>query len=140
MSRKPRNPGSGKPPHNGPAAGPGWGGAAKGEGRKSAGKLIPGAGPKAGCAVPGVQGFVPLYRTLEKRERIEAAMQYKWEVMNDPNEFTQHRLKASDDILDREIGKPTAAPEEGAGGMTIRIIGGLPDDARDDDHAADAAS
>jgi hypothetical protein len=104
MPRKPRNPGSGKPPHNGPAQGRGWGGAAKGKGRKSAGKLIPGAAVKAGCAVPGVQDFVPTYKGLADKERIEALKELQWGIAF-TSKFEGNRLTASQHLLDRLDGK-----------------------------------
>lgn len=126
MPRKPRNPGAGKPPHNGPAQGPGWGGAAKGEGRKSAGKLPPGAAVQAGCAVPGVHNFVPTYKGLADKERVEALKELQWQQAFG-SEFEGNRIAATQHLLDRLDGKATQRTElTGRDGTPLVVVTGVP--------------
>lgn len=126
MPRKPRNPGSGKPPHNGPAQGPGWGGPAKGEGNGSDGKLVPGAAPKAGCAIQGVEGFVPVYDALQDRERIEALKRHQWQQAF-AGAYEGNRIAATQHLLERLDGKATQRTElTGRDGTPLVVVTGVP--------------
>lgn len=99
MPRKLRNPGSGKPQHNGPANGPGWGGPAKGEGFR----LKPAGDPESDAA--RALSKDPAHRAV--KEAVEAEMLAVQLTIARTSEFEGNKLSASDKVLDRLRGKPT---------------------------------
>ena len=97
MPRQARNPGSGKPPHNGPASGAGWGGPPKGEGKKGAGHgqgrpegVKNGEGKKARAAAALEEALPDAVATVVAISR----------------DITDQRaLMAANNIIDRVLGK-----------------------------------
>jgi hypothetical protein len=117
MPRKPRNPGSGKPPHNGPARGgpakgpangPGWGGPAKGKGT---------GGPASGTEATGRPA---MHDNLAAIADCEEALRKMTDIMRTA-EFEGLQPAAAEKLLDRLEGKPRQAVEmSGKGGGPIQ--------------------
>jgi hypothetical protein len=115
MPRKPRNPGSGKPPFNGPAQGegmgPGWGGPAKGEGNP---KGEPGPGRPVG--VPDGQGKKARARAMLE-DAVPLAIQTVVNIAG--NVEDQRSLAAALSILNR-TGLHEKSAVEVDGGLTVK--------------------
>ena len=119
MPRIPRNPGSGKPPHNGPAGGhaargAGWGGAARGNGGdRPAFGTFPEDVRKLGTETSAAAAHNPeIAAMLADRKRWDEeqerqAMAFYATKMRDDGEPTANRLIAADKLLDRIKGKPS---------------------------------
>jgi hypothetical protein len=130
MTRRVRNPGTGKPPHNGPAKGPGagpargagWGGRPRGEGKHAAAthrfgpedtekSLAVRAQPAVGVNPLTGRGLYSV-RALEKAQLEEELQSMLLDITRDENEPTPNRIVAADKLLDRISGKPRMAPED----------------------------
>lgn len=123
MPRTPRNPGSGKPPHNGkarnqPATGLGWGGEAKG------------AGKRVDLAEVRPLRWDPANR--EQKEQVAAEMRGVLYHVALQGEAEQSRINAADKLLDRIEGKPVQRQD-----INMRTID--PDELTDEELAAIAA-
>ena len=119
MPRVPRNPGSGKPPHNGPATGPGWGGPAKGAGTGGPPTARSGRHPrtaadaKKSAAISREVAADPELRAVSAQRKVLAAIKAEAEAqlmarlgdiaLNSVNEFAA--VSAIDKALDRIVGK-----------------------------------
>lgn len=119
MPRTPRNPGSGKPPHNGPARGAGWGGAA----RPGVVRETIQTNPQFSATHQPAPGPTPWRE--RKNELSEKAMGV-WEgVIDDPRELAQNRIVAAEKIMNRVEGMPKQVQEH-TGDMAFTIVTGVP--------------
>lgn len=122
MPRVPRNPGAGKPPHNGkargqPATGMGWGGEAKG-----AGKRVP------------LDEVRPLRwdpANREHKEEIAAEMRGVLYHVALQGEAEQSRINAADKLLDRIEGKPVQRQDVTSKGERMGYVMTAPAEAED---------
>ena len=119
MPRTPRNPGSGKPPYNGPARGAGWGGAAKGASASRLVKVVDGK------AVLSDGRIVPHSTSPEGQALAEARRQKAMAVIEAVLEAPDTQmvaLAAANALLDRVDGKPAQKMQQqqlGADGKPI---------------------
>jgi len=122
MPRTPKRPGSGKPPHNGkargqPATGMGWGGEAKG-----AGKRVP------------LDEVRPLRwdpANQERKEEIAAEMRGVLYHVALQGEAEQSRINAADKLLDRIEGKPVQRQDVTSKGERMGYVMTAPAEAED---------
>lgn len=127
MPRRVRNPGSGKPPHNGPArggsaSGAGWGG--------------PASGIPAGVGPGRIKG-VPLSETAAARARaiLESGAERAARTMVQISETSedQRALAASIAVLDRiGVHAKSGVEHSGEGGKPIPVEWRIVDSDRDD--------
>jgi hypothetical protein len=116
MPRKPRNPGSGKAPQNGPASGEGWGGPARnGESASAAGKAGPGR-PEGLATGQGKQA-------LARAAMEDAAPMAVQTVINIARDTTDQRaLAAAVAILNRVgLHEKSGVEHTGADGGAVAI-------------------
>ena len=133
MPRRVRNPGSGKPPHNGPAKGAGIGGPRAGEGW---GGDARGTGTRPPLSSdPADQRRRWELRFDEKhqaqKEQVAAEMRgILYEIATGAPE-TLARLNAADKLLDRIEGKPVQKSDITSGGNRLGYVIAAPQEAAD---------
>lgn len=101
MPRTPRNPGSGKPPSNAPARGPGWGKEAKGAGNGSPPRPV----TEGVQQTRGADGRYISEDAEWRREKVDVAIRKYVEIM-ETSEYEGNVLAATEKFLDRVQGKP----------------------------------
>ena len=104
MPRTPRNPGSGKPPCNGPATGAGWGGPARGAGNGNSRSVIT---PENTADLAALHGTPEV--EAKRARRIATAEELKGvlsEIALDGDAPHLARIQAADKMLNRIEGMP----------------------------------
>lgn len=129
MPRKPRNPGSGKAPHNGPASGipaqgAGWGGAAKGA---STSRLREKGDPESDA----IRALSTDPAHMAIKEAVEAEMLGVQIEIARTSSFEGNRLTAADKVLDRLRGKPKQQTDITSNGERIGYVIEAPAEAPD---------
>lgn len=123
MPRKPRNPGSGKKPYNGPAQGPGWGGPAQGAGNGSEGSL---SAPQWTAGQVVNPGGIPGPKALHRQQQAEVVLDRLHNVaMGMLPDVMPVEVMAQKEFLNRVHGMPTQEQKH-TGDMNFTIVTGVP--------------